>query len=516
MLKAGQPCLITSLYVSSLSKYIKDCGKIGPLQARSLAFQIFEGLEKLRDSRIVVADLNPMNILLSEDLSDIKIVLANLGFSQRIDCGAFPKNSVITTCLDRQYLAPEVMEHGFGGLGYDSDLWAAACCVFEMVTGRPPFVDFPELTPESIEQELASLQYSPILEIVGKCFHYDPGSRPSATEVKECLKTLRTKWLSKRLLFFYAIEGGFPALNEDLPIQLRSYCDADIVLGSGTFGIVIRVKAKSGRGSTPTSYFAVKVFYAPGPIGTTFSELQERMLFKEARNMMLIQNAHVVNIIEFGISDLKDAFWIKMEYVNQSLSTILTEKKMLAESTCTQMARHTLSGLKAIHDLCMLHRDIKPSNIAYHEDGDIWILLDLGLSSEHVEGVQMDNSFLSSASTKRERFASFVGTLPYMSPEMFRNRRMVSAASDIWSLGVTLFVACTGCHPFEKPDDMDWSLSIAGDMETEATSVKVIVPQLSGFFANIISIALKKKIKERWQTAQEMIQAFDSYPKLEM
>jgi len=120
-----------------------------------------------------------------------------------------------------------------------------------------------------------------------------------------------------------------------------------------------------------------------------------------------------------------------------------------------------VEGIGALHRARKLHRDIKPSNVMVTREGRV-VILDFGLITE-LEGQPVD---------PHSRFRR-AGTLGYMSPEQLRGDEL-TAASDWYALGVTVFEALTGGWPFEgttqdiiraklaedapRPDELDGDL----------------------------------------------------------
>ena len=97
-------------------------------------------------------------------------------------------------------------------------------------------------------------------------------------------------------------------------------------------------------------------------------------------------------------------------------------------------------GLEALHAIGVVHRDIKPDNVCIGADGYAKIA-DLGFSRSLGPG---------------ERARTLLGTPEYLSPEAFLGEGQ-DAASDMWSLGVTLYVVLLDSHPhgpFHSPQDL--------------------------------------------------------------
>ena len=94
-----------------------------------------------------------------------------------------------------------------------------------------------------------------------------------------------------------------------------------------------------------------------------------------------------------------------------------------------------VSGLSVLHAAGLIHRDVKPANLMVNEDARV-VLLDFGLA--HVQAQR--KGILGSPTQLR-------GTPGYMSPEQYGTGEL-TAASDLFSLGATLYEALTGRIPF--------------------------------------------------------------------
>jgi serine/threonine-protein kinase len=158
------------------------------------------------------------------------------------------------------------------------------------------------------------------------------------------------------------------------------------------------------------------------------------------------KSKHIARVLSYGVTDDKIPFYV-MEYLQgKSLKTIIKSKSLNLDQSLEIIYQICL-GLQCAHQgislkgeiYPVLHRDIKPENIFIAEDekqGDIVKILDFGIAKFLTERAGM---------TLTE---SFIGSLPYCSPEHMEGRKLVDVRSDIYSLGVLMYEILTGQHPF--------------------------------------------------------------------
>ena len=102
------------------------------------------------------------------------------------------------------------------------------------------------------------------------------------------------------------------------------------------------------------------------------------------------------------------------------------------------LARQLLQALRAAHRADVVHRDVKPANIVLVERGERAVLTDFGIAG-----------ILDSGSSSATATGSVLGTAEYTAPERLE-RDDEDPASDLWSLGVTLYTTLTGRSPFRR------------------------------------------------------------------
>ncbi|MEW2068006.1 protein kinase [Streptomyces sp. NPDC007346] len=155
---------------------------------------------------------------------------------------------------------------------------------------------------------------------------------------------------------------------------------------------------------------------------------------KEARAAARITHPGVVTVHDVIEHDKRP--WIVMQYVDgPSLADRAKESGEIAPREAARIGLHVLSALRAAHGAGVLHRDVKPGNVLLARDGQV-LLTDFGIAA--IEG---DSTIT--------RTGELVGSIDYLAPERVRGGDP-GPASDLWSLGATLYTAVEGRSPFRR------------------------------------------------------------------
>jgi eukaryotic-like serine/threonine-protein kinase len=152
-----------------------------------------------------------------------------------------------------------------------------------------------------------------------------------------------------------------------------------------------------------------------------------------------------------------------------------------AVEACAQVA----DGLAHAHRAGIIHRDVKPSNVLLAEGGDVSAkLLDFGLA-------QMAESETLTAQ------GDVPGTLAYISPERLAGDE-ATEASDVWAVGVMLWEALAGRHPFWQTSMLETARAI----EAGAPSLATLRPDLPGRLVQLVDRALSPSPARRPSAAE--------------
>lgn len=209
-------------------------------------------------------------------------------------------------------------------------------------------------------------------------------------------------------------------------------------LGSGGMGTVWRAKDEVLHREV-----ALKEVRPPDPAMTgpeAAATLRERVL-REARALARLSHPHVVTIHQIVDAGAGTHPWIVMELVpGESLADRLQRGPLLPQEAAT-LGRQLLAALRSAHAAGIHHRDVKPANILLRTDPGVpgppcAVLTDFGIAA--LQG-----------STALTATGDLIGSPEYIAPERVRGRDD-HPASDLWSLGLVLYVAVEGHSPLRR------------------------------------------------------------------
>ncbi len=245
-------------------------------------------------------------------------------------------------------------------------------------------------------------------------------------------------------------------------------------IGRGGMGVVYRATQV-----TLNRTVAVKML----PERLASSEEYLSRFRREAETLARLAHPNIVHI--YDVEEAEGSHFIVMEFVDGPSLTDLMARERLSVARARDIAHALADGLSAAHRKGIIHRDIKPDNILFNEEGRPK-LTDFGIAHMRDSNVRTQTGVM-------------LGTPYYMSPEQ-AGGKPVTAASDVYSLGIVLYEMLCGRVPF----DADTPVAVALKHLNEIPApLERIVPELPGGLCRIVERALAKDPVVRFKSALE-------------
>ena len=242
-------------------------------------------------------------------------------------------------------------------------------------------------------------------------------------------------------------------------------------LGSGGFGAVYLA-----RDTWIDKHVALKV---PHRQNLNFSEL-----LHEPRLLATLDHPNIISITT--AEKQEDIFFIVMEYVEgQTLETVIAGGA-LDMPQALDFSSQACSAIRHAHDHGVVHRDLRPPNMLVSSAGVLKIA-DFGVSR-----------FLELAA----RGTTVIGSPPYMAPEQFEGKAVF--ASDIYSLGITMYQMLTGVLPYESPTPSDLERLMRAEL---VQPPRVRNPSIPAALNDVVMKAMAPDLANRYGQAQELLDA---------
>ncbi|MCK5323349.1 MAG: serine/threonine protein kinase [Desulfobulbaceae bacterium] len=223
----------------------------------------------------------------------------------------------------------------------------------------------------------------------------------------------------------------------------------------------------------------------------TDDEFTQRFL-KEAKAIGRLSHPNIVTVYDVGQDH--GTIYIAMEFLEgRPLDEAIKEDK-LKITDIGSIGAQIAEALNYAHQKGVIHRDIKPANIILNSDGRIKIT-DFGIA-------QIEDLL----TIHQTQAGAILGTPLYMSPEQV-NSQPVDGRSDLYSLGVILYVLLTGSKPFTGKN---FTAIFAAIINSKPAVPVEIVSGISKAQSELIMKSINKEPDRRFQTGREMAEALKS------
>jgi len=217
-------------------------------------------------------------------------------------------------------------------------------------------------------------------------------------------------------------------------------------------------------------------------------------LYREARLVATVYHPNICDLHDFGTTPSGAPFLVLERLFGETFARFLGRYAPTPANVARELFVQLLSGLHSAHGAQIVHRDLKPQNIFLVDRAGcvpLVKIVDFGLAR--------DLSKLQAGSPLTQP-GKAVGTPKYMAPEQLFGEG-VGPRSDLFSVGVMLYEALAGKHPFEGDSVVEVKSNI---LQLEPTPISQLRPRLPADSDAFFARALAKDPKARFSSALEM------------
>ncbi|MCG6950321.1 MAG: protein kinase [Acidobacteria bacterium] len=248
-------------------------------------------------------------------------------------------------------------------------------------------------------------------------------------------------------------------------------------LGGGGMGVVYR--AEDTRLERTVALKFLPIEWCQEPL------LRERFT-REAKAASALDHPHICTVFDIGETPQGQLFIAMAHYSGDTLKQRILRGPMSIDEV-VEIAIQIGEALGAAHEGGIVHRDVKPANILITDHDQVKVV-DFGLAKLAGE-----------ATVTRQ--GSVIGTPAYMSPEQATGDE-IDGRSDLWALGAVLYEMVTGRRAFASGSEQAMLLAIT---TTDPTPIETLRADVPAELQRIIRRCLKRKPKDRYQQASELV-----------
>ena len=275
-------------------------------------------------------------------------------------------------------------------------------------------------------------------------------------------------------------------------------------VGSGSSGTVYRARLLRDYKDLPAqTEVAVKLLRPE----LAANQRAQARLFAEGK---LGQSLHHANVAEVYGVETAEMFGIETTYLimqfvqGTTLRTMLQKSGPPVEDLTRRLGADAGRGLSALHRRGIVHRDVKPENLILTPDSELKIV-DLGLAKPIGDPGGASSGSSSSPSSRSSGFG-LAGSVAYSAPEILRGEP-AGPRSDLYALGVVLYEATTGRHPFHDATTADEMMD--AHLNREPPPPSHLRPRVSPLLELVLLDLLNKDPDDRPRSAAHLARTLE-------
>src|SRR5215204_2935121 len=247
-----------------------------------------------------------------------------------------------------------------------------------------------------------------------------------------------------------------------------------------------RIIAPLGSGGFGTVYLEQDT-WIDSKVAITLQHRQNHDFGDLLREPRLLASVSHPNIVAITTAEKQDGvFFIVMEYVpGETLENIIAARGALELTLALDFTCQICNAVDHAHRQGVIHRDLRPANVLVGEN-DMLKVADFGTSR-----------FLEIAA----HGTTVIGSPPYMAPEQFSGKAVF--ASDIYSVGVTMYQMLTGSLPYDTPGPADLERLMSGEL---VSAPRLKNPSIPKRISDIVLHAMAPEVGARYQRPADLLE----------
>lgn len=524
--------------------------RLAPMDAARLTRQLAEGMEAAHVAKIIHRDLKPQNILLGtgadSPTESWAPKIADFGLAKLLDEeGQTQTGDVMGTV---KYMAPEQAQGKIRDIGPATDIYALGVILYEVLTGRTPFVGSDILMQLRSDDPAPPLRrFQPEIPqdleaICLKCLEKEPAhryarARDLATDLVRFMSgdpvsvvpVDEREWLARRWrkrgyeILGELGKGGMGVVYKARQLSLNRLVALKVILGirrahavdvNVTGGVAPPLEASVDQADPgkktmpPAEAISTDKTWPPRTANVTMPESTPRLAWHaesaprpewhpeigaaeirrfrmEAEAVAQLQHPNILHIYDFGEFD--QANFIAMELAEGGTLAQKINGAPQPSRLAAELVETLARAMEHVHARGIIHRDLKPGNVLFDTQG-IPKIADFGLVLP--KGQDLGDL---------EPEGNIVGTPSYMSPEQAEGKTaQIGPQTDVYSLGAILYEMLTGRPPFRRPSLSDTIMQVIRELPVPP---RQLVPQIRAPLNAICLKCLNKEPGERYESA---------------